>query len=150
MKWCCHVWAGAPSCYLEMLDKLKKRICRSISSFAVSLEFLGHCRNVAKLSLCYKYYFGRCSSKLTQQVPLLYSRGRSTRYSERLHDCMSPFLDVKKNILEMIFSRVFLPLQFHVKKIHVSRLPCKMFKLTKFSTYLLPSESVFSGVKKKS
>ena len=19
---CCHVWAGAPSCYLEMLDKL--------------------------------------------------------------------------------------------------------------------------------
>ena len=22
MEYCCHVWAGAPSCYLEMLDKL--------------------------------------------------------------------------------------------------------------------------------
>ena len=22
MKYCCHVWAGAPSCYLELLDKL--------------------------------------------------------------------------------------------------------------------------------
>ena len=21
MKYCCHVWAGAPSCYLDMLDK---------------------------------------------------------------------------------------------------------------------------------
>ena len=26
--YCCHVWAGAPSCYLELLDKLQKRICR--------------------------------------------------------------------------------------------------------------------------
>ena len=26
MKYCFHVWAGAPSCYLEMLDKLQKRI----------------------------------------------------------------------------------------------------------------------------
>ena len=22
MEYCCHVWAGAPSCYLELLDKL--------------------------------------------------------------------------------------------------------------------------------
>ena len=27
MKYCCHVWAGALSCYLELLDKLQKRIC---------------------------------------------------------------------------------------------------------------------------
>ena len=24
MEYCCHVWAGAPSCYLELLDKLEK------------------------------------------------------------------------------------------------------------------------------
>ena len=30
MKYCCHVWAGAPSCYLELLDKLQKRICRIV------------------------------------------------------------------------------------------------------------------------
>ena len=23
MEYCCHIWAGAPSCYLELLDKLK-------------------------------------------------------------------------------------------------------------------------------
>ena len=26
MEYCCHVWAGAPSCYLELLNKLQKRI----------------------------------------------------------------------------------------------------------------------------
>ena len=29
MKYCCHVWAGALSCYLELLDKLQKWICRT-------------------------------------------------------------------------------------------------------------------------
>ena len=28
MEYCCHVYAGMPSCYLEMLDKLQKLICR--------------------------------------------------------------------------------------------------------------------------
>ena len=26
MEYCCHVWTGAPSCYLELLDKQQKRI----------------------------------------------------------------------------------------------------------------------------
>ena len=87
MEYCCHVWAGAPSCYLELLDKLQKRICRTVGpSLAASLEPLAHHRNVASLSLFYRYYFGRCSSELAQLVPLPYSRGRSTRYSDRLHD----------------------------------------------------------------
>ena len=87
MEYCCHVWAGAPSCYLDLLDKLQKRICRIVGpSLAASLEPLAHRRNVARLSLFYRYYFGRCSSELAQLVPLPFSRGRSTRYSDRLHD----------------------------------------------------------------
>ena len=87
MEHCCHVWAGAPSCYLELLDKLQKRICRTVGpSLAASLEPLAHRRNVASLSLFYRYYFGRCSSELTQLVPLPYSRWRSTRFSDRWHD----------------------------------------------------------------
>ena len=83
----CHVWAGAPSCYLELLDKLQKRTCRTVGpSLAASLEPLAHCQNVASLSLFYRYYFGRCSSELAKLVPLPYSQGRSTRYSDRLHD----------------------------------------------------------------
>ena len=63
MEYCCHVWAGAPNCYLDLLDKLQKRICRIVGpSLAPSLEPLAHCRIVASLSLFYRYYFCRCSS----------------------------------------------------------------------------------------
>ena len=87
MEYCCHVWVVAHSCYLELLDKLQKRICRTVGpSLAASLEPLTHHRNVTSLSLFYRYYFGRCSSKLAQLIPLPFSRGRSTHYSDRLHD----------------------------------------------------------------
>ena len=87
MEYCCFIWAGAPSCYLELLDKLQKQICRTVGhSLATSLEPLAHRQNVASLSLFYRYYFGRCSSELAQLVPLPFSRGRSTHYSDRLHD----------------------------------------------------------------
>ena len=99
MEYCCHVWAGAPSCYLELLDKLQKRICRTVGpSLAASLEPLAHRQNVASLSLFYRYYFGRCSSELAQLVPLPYSRGRSTRYSDRLHDFSVTIRRCYKNV----------------------------------------------------
>ena len=87
MEYCCPAWAGAPSCYLGLLDKLQKRICKTFGpSLVASLEPLAHRRNAASLSLFYRSYFGKCSSKLAQLVPLPFSRGRSTRYSDRLHD----------------------------------------------------------------
>ena len=102
MEYCCHVWAGAPSCYLELLDKLQKRICRTVGpSLAAFLEPLAHRRNVANLSVFYRYYFGRRSSELAQLVPLPYSRGRSTRYSDRLHD-FSVFLDVTRMFMSTV------------------------------------------------
>ena len=87
MEYCCHVRSGAPSCYLELLDNLQKRICRTVRfSLAASLEPLAHRLNVTGLSLFYRYYFGRCSSELAELVPLPFSPVRSTRYSDRLHD----------------------------------------------------------------
>ena len=63
MEYCCHVWAGAPSHNLELLYKVEKRICKTVGlSVAASTEPLVHCRNVASLSLFYRYYFGRSSS----------------------------------------------------------------------------------------
>ena len=95
MEYCCHVWAGAPSCYLELLDKLQKRICRTVGpSLAASLKPLAHRRNVASLSLFYRYYFGRCSSELPELVPLL-----EGGLLIILINCMiflSPFLDVTR------------------------------------------------------
>ena len=72
MKYSRHVWAGIPSCYLELLHKLQKWICRTVGpSLTTSLEPLAHHQNVACLSLFYRYYFGRCSSEPAQLVSVL-------------------------------------------------------------------------------
>ena len=87
MEYYCHIWANAPSCYLELLDKLQRRIYRTVGpSLAASLEPLAHRRNVASLSRFYRYCFGKCSSERAQLVPLRCSRGWPTRNSDRLHD----------------------------------------------------------------
>ena len=94
MEYCCHVWVRASRCYLELLDKLQKRIYRTAGpSLATS-----HRRNVATVSLFYRYYFGRYSSELTQLVPLPFSRGRSTQYSDRLHDFSVTILRCYKDV----------------------------------------------------
>ena len=41
MEYCCHVWAGAPSCYLELLNKLQQWTVGP--SLFASLEPLAHC-----------------------------------------------------------------------------------------------------------
>ena len=87
IEYCCHIWAGIPSCYLELLNKLQKRICKTVGpSLVASLEPLLHRRKIASLRLFHRYYFGRCSPELAKLIPLSYSRGRSTRCSDRLHD----------------------------------------------------------------
>ena len=93
MEYCCHVCAGAPSCYLEQLDELLcaaellKQICRTVGPLlAASLEPLAYCQNLSSLSLFCRYYFGRCSSEMNQLVPLPYSGWRSACYSGRLHE----------------------------------------------------------------
>ena len=84
MECCYYIWAGAPSWYLELLNKLQKWICWIVGhSLAASLEHLAHCRNIASLRFFYRYYFGRCSSELAQLVPIPYPCGRSTCYSNR-------------------------------------------------------------------
>ena len=101
MEYCRYVWAGAPGCYLEMLDKLPKRICRAVGpSFVDSLEPLGHCQNVASIGLFYRYItlVDACSSKVGQVVPFPYSRGSSSRHFDRLHDFSDTILRYYKDV----------------------------------------------------
>ena len=87
MEYCCHVWASAPCCYLELLDKIQKKICRIVGlSITASPEPFAHCQNVVSLLLFYKYYFSRCLSELAGLGLLSYSRGTSTCYSDKLHE----------------------------------------------------------------
>ena len=87
MEYYCNVWDSAPSYYLKLLDKLERRICRTVGlSLGASIKPLTHHRNVTSLSAFYRCYFGRCSSELAELVRLLYSREKSTCYSDRLHN----------------------------------------------------------------
>ena len=57
MEYCFHIRAGAPSWYLELLDKLQKQIYRTVGpSLAASLEPLAHRRNVVSLNLFNGYW----------------------------------------------------------------------------------------------
>ena len=43
MEYCCHVWAGVHSCFLELLGKLQKQIYMTVdASLAASIEPLGN------------------------------------------------------------------------------------------------------------
>ena len=85
MEYCCHVWAGTPSCYWNCQASYKNKYAGLLVHHFKG-EPLAHHQNVATLSLFYRYYFGRCSSELAQLIPLPFSLGRSTCYSDRLHD----------------------------------------------------------------
>ena len=116
MEYCCHVWVSAPNCFLEFLFKQQKQIYRTVGpSLATFLEALGHNpagyilmmsqgfkrgskwrTNSPTISLFYRCYFSRCSSELAQLVSLSYCWGRSTLFSEKLHDFSVTFLDLTR------------------------------------------------------
>ena len=43
MEYCCHAWAGAPNCYLDLLDLLQKWICSFSCCFSWSLGSSSKC-----------------------------------------------------------------------------------------------------------
>ena len=118
-EYSCHFWAGAPNCYLDMLDKLQKRVCRTVvSTFAASLEPLGHRRHNASLNLFSMYCCSRRSSELAKLVPLPYSCWRSTRYSDWLHNFLLAFLDVNVCV-DNFFPRTAVARRCSVKEVLV-------------------------------
>ena len=80
-------WANASSCYPDMLDKLQKRISRTVGpSRITSLEPLAHRQNVISSIISdIWYHFGRCLSKLVVLVALPPSHVRYTHYSNSFH-----------------------------------------------------------------
>ena len=77
LGWCTYLLFGT----VRQATKTNMKDCWSFTCC-----FSCHHRNVDSRSLFYRYYFDRCSTELAQLVPLPFSRGRSTRYSDRLHD----------------------------------------------------------------
>ena len=105
IEYCCHVWASAPSCYFELLDRLQKQIYRTtVPSLVVCSEPQAHYQNLSSFNLFYRYYFGLCSSEVSQMVSVPYSQGRSTHYSDRLHDFSVTILRRYKDVYKSTVS----------------------------------------------
>ena len=106
MEYCCHIWAGAASDVLGLLDRIQKRVVNIVGpTLAASLQPLSIRRDVASLSLFYKFYHGRCSSELLSLVPPPKVSQRVTRLSSQSH----PFTVVVPSCRKSFYSRSFFP-----------------------------------------
>ena len=86
LEYCSHVWGGSTSTYL--LDRVESKAFRLINAphLTSQLPSLELRRDVASLSIFYKYYFGRCSEELSYCVPRPKSWGRNTRLASFSHE----------------------------------------------------------------
>ena len=106
MEYCCHIWAGAPASCLDLLDKIQKRVVNLIGPvLSSSLQPLSHRRDVASLSLFYRYYHAKCSSELQGLVPSSWLPVRSTRFSKKSH----PFSVVVPRFKHNFYANSFFP-----------------------------------------
>ena len=104
MEYCCHVWNGAPSYHLDILDMLQKRICRTVGlTLAASLVPLAYHQNMSSFSFLWVtiwqafIWSGRTgSASFFREVHSL------SCYSGRLHDSLSPFPDVLRASLSIV------------------------------------------------
>ena len=87
MEYNSHVLAGASRSILKPLDRMQERAKVLINDNRVSnsIDLLEHRRNVACVSLWYRYYNGRSSCEIRELVPDNHMFLRSTRTSRRAY-----------------------------------------------------------------
>ena len=87
MQYCSHIWGGAPRSHgLDLLVRVQKWVVSLVSSgLSCDLQALSHRRDVASLSLFYKYYYRKCSSELVDLVPPKHVTVTSTHFPEQMH-----------------------------------------------------------------
>ncbi len=78
MEYACHVWGG--STHTSLLDRVESKAFRLIRSTSLTscLLPLNSRRDVAFLSILYRYFHANCSSELANCMPPLLSRPRHT------------------------------------------------------------------------
>lgn len=85
MEYSSHVWGG--SSHTALLDRVESKALRLINSPPLTncLQSLSHRRNVASLSIFYRYFHGNCSTDLANCMPRLFLRPRCTKLSSSSH-----------------------------------------------------------------
>ena len=81
LKYCSHVWGGAPNSTLCLLDKVQyKAICLiNYPNLTKSFQPLSHRRLVGDLSIVYRYFNGHCSQQTRDIIPAPLRRVRTAR-----------------------------------------------------------------------
>ena len=66
-----HVWGGAPSSSLHLLDIVQPKAIRLVNnpSLTTSLQSLSHHRLVADLSIFYRFFHAHCSLEIKNIIP---------------------------------------------------------------------------------
>ena len=87
MEYNSHLWAGASKSALDFVDRIESRALKLIGDDRVisSITSLRHRRDVTCMVLFYKYYFGKCSSVLSELTPTSQVFTRNTSRSGRIH-----------------------------------------------------------------
>ena len=87
MEYNSHIWAGASSVSLQLLDRIQNRVKKLIGDpqVAETLDPLELRRNVGCLSLFYRYFYGGCLEEITEILPSIKVFGRQSRFSARAH-----------------------------------------------------------------
>ena len=90
----------------SLLDRLQRRIVNIVGpDLCSNLQSLSHRRDVASLSLFYKYFHGCCSDELKSLIPALKSFKRVTRFSASAH----PFTVQLPSCNKRFYSTSFFP-----------------------------------------
>ena len=111
LKYCSHVWGGAPKSSLHLLDKVRSKVIRLINNpnLTNSLQSLSHRRLVADLSIFYRYFHGHCSQGIKNIIPDPVRRVRTTRSSTYSH----PFQVALPNPRTLPHKSSFIPRTFN-------------------------------------
>ena len=79
-------------CYdsaLHLLGTVQKRtisVLQIANPVELRIQPLAHCRNVASLSICYKFFNLPAMSELKMLISVLIDQPRRTRHIQQLHD----------------------------------------------------------------
>ena len=107
MEYCCHVGAGAPNCYLELLDKLQKWICRTCC-FSWTIGSLSKCVQLRFFQLkfffnfFYRYYLVDVLQNCLDWFHFLFLEGGLLVILTDYMIFQSPFLDVTRMSMSII------------------------------------------------
>ena len=87
LEYCFHIWDSFP--YTSLLNRVESKAIRLIGdpSLTSTLDPLSLRREVASLSLFYRYYFGHCSDELAACIPPPMAQPLSTWQATFAHNC---------------------------------------------------------------